>query len=160
MANTSLIILVLFFSFLLFLSGWFLQQQSLNAMQEALNPRLSKPSVSTSKSSKFGFHLLDQTDNTKSRFYGGDVGGKKQKAAYIQFVSEKDKLCNSVMILAELDRLGTVADKILLYPHSWVADEKGTWSRLLKVAEQRYGVVVKAVDPLVEGLPFPSCRCV
>lgn len=76
--------------------------------------------------------------------------------AYIQYVADKGKLCNSIMILAELDRLGTAADKVLLYPHSWVADEEGTWSRLLRVAEQRYGVVVKAVDPLVEGLSSPS----
>lgn len=72
--------------------------------------------------------------------------------AYVQYVAEKDKLCNSIMILAELDRIGTAADKVLLYPHSWVADDEGTWSRLLRVAEQRYGVIVKAVDPLVEGL--------
>lgn len=82
--------------------------------------------------------------------------------AYVQYVADKGKLCNSIMILAELDRLGTAADKVLLYPHSWVADEEGTWSRLLRVAEQRYGVVVKAVDPLVEGLSFssPSIRYV
>lgn len=75
--------------------------------------------------------------------------------AYVQYVADKDKLCNSIMILAELDRMGTAADKVLLYPHSWVADDGGTWSRLLRVAEQRYGVIVKAVDPLVEGLYFP-----
>ncbi|KAI5843498.1 hypothetical protein DFP73DRAFT_478818, partial [Morchella snyderi] len=76
----------------------------------------------------------------------------ERRVAYVQYVSSKEELCNSVMILAELHRLGAVADKMLVYPHSWIADEKGRWNRLLKVAEQRYGVIVKAVEPLIEGM--------
>lgn len=123
-------------------------------MQEALGPRLAKQ-ASPPKSSKPEFQLLDQTDSVNSRLFSKGAGGK-EKVAYVQYVAEKNKLCNSVMVLAELHKLGTVADKVLLYPHSWVGDEKGTWSRLLRVAEQRYGVVVKAVDSLVEGLLLPS----
>lgn len=122
-------------------------------MQAALGTRPASPTMS-SKSSKSGFHLLDQTDSTKSRFFSEGVSGEKKKVAYVQYVSQKEKLCNSVMILAELDRLGTVADKVLFYPHSWVADEAGTWNRLLNTAEQRYGVIVRVADPLIEGF-FP-----
>lgn len=119
-------------------------------MQAALNIHSA---VQPSKSAKPRFHLWGQTDTKNSKLLSGGVGDTGKSVAYVQYVAKKDKLCNSIMILAELDRLGTAADKVLLYPHSWVADEEGTWSRLLRVAEQRYGVVVKAVDPLVEGLP-------
>ena len=47
----------------------------------------------------------------------GGVGNTGKSVAYVQYVAKKDKLCNSIMILAELDRLGTAADKVLLYPH-------------------------------------------
>lgn len=124
-------------------------------MQAALNSRPVAPTARQLKSSKPGFHLWGQTAQKNSRVFSGGTGGSKKTVAYIQYVADKGKLCNSIMILAELDRLETTADKVLLYPHSWVADEEGTWSRLLRVAEQRYGVVVKAVDPLVEGLSFP-----
>lgn len=127
-----------------------MQQRSLNALQMALNLRPATPLPK----SKSRYHLWDQTDNKKSSDF--DRGAGKRKAvAYIQYVAEKDKLCNSIMILAELDRLGTTADKVLFYPHSWVAGDKGTWNRLLGVAEQRYGVVVRAVNPLVDGSSFP-----
>lgn len=118
-------------------------------MQAALNLH---PVVQPSKSVKSRLHLWGQTDTKNSKLLSGGVSDTKKSVAYVQYVAKKDKLCNSIMILAELDRLGTAADKVLLYPHSWVADEEGTWSRLLRVAEQRYGVLVKAVDPLVEGL--------
>lgn len=133
-------------------------------MQAALNPRFATPTAPPSRLSTPRPHLWGQTDRKNSRVFSESVGGRGKTVAYVQYVADKGKLCNSIMILAELDRLGTAADKVLLYPHSWVADKGGTWSRLLRVAEQRYGVVVKAVDPLVEGLSSPppnirSKRC-
>jgi len=136
---------VFFFSFLLFISGWIHQQKSLAALQAALSQPVPTPYVAESSKHKPKppFQLIDQTNNIPV------LRSKKNlKAAHFQFVQEKENVCHSLMVLAELARLGTQADKILLYPKSWVGTEEGTWSRLLKAAGERFKVKVRAVGDL------------
>jgi hypothetical protein len=138
----------LFFSFLLFLSGWVIQQQSLNALRAAMDPAaptlLGRPKAPHREPP---FQLVNQPATVFT-----PVRGKPKKVAHFQYVTEKETLCNSIMVLAELDRTKTIADKVLLYPASWIGDEGGTWSRLLKAAASRYGIKVRAVRPLIEGI--------
>lgn len=136
---------VFFFSFLLFISGWILQQKSLAALQAALSQPVPTPYVvaSSKHKPKQPFQLIDQTNNIPV------LRSKKNlKAAHFQFVEEKENVCHSLMVLAELGRLGTQADKILLYPKSWIGTKEGTWSRLLKAAGERFKVKVRAVGDL------------
>ncbi|PWW79031.1 Glycosyltransferase Family 8 protein [Tuber magnatum] len=140
--------IVFFFSFLLFISGWILQQKSLTALQAAMIQPVPSPHVAASSKHKPKppFQLIDQTNNIPV------LRSKKNlKAAHFQFVQKKENVCHSLMVLAELARLGTGADKILLYPESWIGTEEGTWSRLLKAAEKRFEVKVRAVGGLGGG---------
>ncbi|KAG0126468.1 hypothetical protein HOY82DRAFT_615038 [Tuber indicum] len=137
--------IIFFFSFLLFISGWILQQKSLTNLQAAMRKPVPTPyAVASSKHKpKPPFQLIDQANNIPV------LRSKKSlKAAHFQFVQRKENVCHSLMVLAELARLGTEADKILLYPKSWVGTEEGTWSRLLEAAEKRFKVKVKAVGGL------------
>jgi hypothetical protein len=108
---------------------------------------------------KQSFQLFDQTPSGGA---SSPARGKpKKKVAHFQYVTAKENLCNSIMVLAELDKAGTVADKVLLYPASWVGDESGTWSRLLKAAASRYSIKVRAVGSFIERIsmsPFASVR--
>ncbi|RPB05145.1 hypothetical protein L873DRAFT_948518 [Choiromyces venosus 120613-1] len=137
--------IIFFFSFLLFISGWILQQKSLTALQAAMRQPVPTPYVAESSKHKPKppFQLIDQTNNIPV------LRSKKNlKAAHFQFVQGKENVCHSLMVLAELARFGTEADKILLYPKSWVGTEEGTWSRLLTAAEKRFKVKVRAVGGL------------
>ncbi|GAB7339031.1 hypothetical protein MBLNU457_5694t2 [Dothideomycetes sp. NU457] len=64
------------------------------------------------------------------------------KYAYIQYATEKQYLCNSIMIFESLSKLHTKAAKVMLYPADWdVGPEIGTFqSKLLLRAEADYGV--------------------
>lgn len=63
--------------------------------------------------------------------------------AYVQYVTNENYLCNSLMILEALHRRGTKADRIMMYPDNWqpsedtVMDGK-TVSELLAQARDRY----------------------
>ncbi|KAF1971769.1 nucleotide-diphospho-sugar transferase [Bimuria novae-zelandiae CBS 107.79] len=39
--------------------------------------------------------------------------------AYVQYVTNSNYLCNSLMVLEELHRLGTKAERIMMYPQHW-----------------------------------------
>jgi len=69
------------------------------------------------------------------------------KYAYIQYATEKQYLCNSIMIFESLSKLQTKAAKVMLYPADWdVGPEIGTFqSKLLLRAEADYGVELKPV---------------
>ena len=60
--------------------------------------------------------------------------------AYSQFVTDSDYLCNSVMALEALDRLGSKAARILMYPFEWSLDSNQTTrpNQLLRIAETLY----------------------
>ncbi|KAF2873976.1 nucleotide-diphospho-sugar transferase [Massariosphaeria phaeospora] len=45
--------------------------------------------------------------------------------AYVQYVTNVDYLCNSVMILEALHRTGTKADLLMMYPEEWHLPELG-----------------------------------
>ncbi|KAJ4302810.1 hypothetical protein N0V90_001701 [Kalmusia sp. IMI 367209] len=62
--------------------------------------------------------------------------------AYVQYVTNSNYLCNSLMILEALHRLGTKAERIMMYPEQWkipetsdVADEE---ARFLIQARDQY----------------------
>ncbi|KAF2771421.1 nucleotide-diphospho-sugar transferase, partial [Teratosphaeria nubilosa] len=66
--------------------------------------------------------------------------------AYSTYATGPQHLCNSVMLMGSLLRVGAKADRLLLYTDEWeVEDVNSTEARLLRQARDQYGVRVKAV---------------
>ena len=62
--------------------------------------------------------------------------------AYSQYVTDSNYLCNSVMVFEALNRLGSKADRILMYPEEWdtdIANISDRDSQLLQKARSWYG---------------------
>ncbi|KAI4790642.1 nucleotide-diphospho-sugar transferase, partial [Aureobasidium sp. EXF-8846] len=83
------------------------------------------------------------------------VGGESDdgidwtRFAYVQYVTDKEYLCNSLMMFESLHRLGSKADRVLLYPQQWQLSPKPpTWeSRFLRKAQDDYKVHIVPVRP-------------
>lgn len=69
--------------------------------------------------------------------------------AYVQYATNPDYLCNSVMVFEILHRLNSKADRLLMYPSDYELDEdpetESSNSRLLRKARDRYDVKLKAI---------------
>ncbi|KAL8788921.1 MAG: hypothetical protein Q9213_001444 [Squamulea squamosa] len=69
--------------------------------------------------------------------------------AYFQYATSTAYLCNSVMIFEALHRLGSKADRILLYPEQWdtqIESQSDRDSQLLVKARDWYNVRLVPVD--------------
>lgn len=65
--------------------------------------------------------------------------------AYTQYVTNSNYLCNSVMMFEALDRLGSKADRVMMYPPEWEVPDTNSSStseegKLLRDAKDRYKV--------------------
>lgn len=68
--------------------------------------------------------------------------------AYSQYATSSPYLCNAVMVFEALARLGSKADRILLYPQEWDLDVESSSDRdsqLLVIARDRYDVKLQPV---------------
>ena len=77
--------------------------------------------------------------------------------AYVQYATDPHSLCNAFMIFESLHRLGSKAERVLLYPEEWKAlkdDPDDRTSQLLIRAMNQYGVNLKATQLL--GLDGPT----
>lgn len=77
--------------------------------------------------------------------------------AYVQYATDPHSLCNSFMVFESLKRLGSRADRVLLYPEEWSArkdDPDDRNSQLLVRAKKLYGVKLKPTQLL--GLDGPA----
>ena len=52
------------------------------------------------------------------------------------------------MLFARLKELRTPAQRVLIHPKAWTFGNEGSISRMLRKAEQEYGVKLEAVDTL------------
>ncbi|KAI4231508.1 MAG: hypothetical protein L6R40_007702 [Gallowayella cf. fulva] len=69
--------------------------------------------------------------------------------AYFQYATSSAYLCNSVMIFEALNRLGSKADRILIYPERWdtqIESQSDRDSQLLVKARDWYNVRLVPVD--------------
>jgi hypothetical protein len=69
--------------------------------------------------------------------------------AYVQYVTDKEYLCNSLMMFESLHRLGSKADRVLLYPEQIELYPKvPTWeSMFLRKAQDDYKAHIVPVRP-------------
>ena len=61
--------------------------------------------------------------------------------AYSQYATDEQRLCHSLMIFESLHRLGSKADRVLMYPHTWQNEPADSRiQRLLAKAHNHYQV--------------------
>ncbi|KAH7183146.1 glucose N-acetyltransferase 1 [Fusarium flagelliforme] len=79
-----------------------------------------------------------------------DDGVDWSRFAYIQYVTNEDYLCNSVMIFEALHRLGSKADRLLMYPKGMLAPDapysKTHGGQLLIRARDEYNVTLQPIE--------------
>ncbi|KAF5643222.1 glucose n-acetyltransferase 1 [Fusarium sp. NRRL 52700] len=79
-----------------------------------------------------------------------DEEGDWSRFAYIQYVTNEDYLCNSVMIFEALHRLGSKADRLLMYPQEMLDPEAEHASshggKLLIRARDEYNVTLQPIE--------------
>ncbi|KAJ5714703.1 CAZyme family GT8, partial [Penicillium malachiteum] len=111
-------------------------------------------------STVFGFMtLLRLQRNLTPGNSGSYLGGLSEKQvewsrfAYTQYATDRSYLCNSLMLFEALHRLGSKADRLLMYPSSFLISENDTSieARLLRFARDEYAVKLKPVDVIMKG---------
>ena len=70
--------------------------------------------------------------------------------AYVQYVTNTQYLCNSVMLFAILERLSCRSERLMMYPEGWNADtsegeKENDESRLLRIARDKYKVKLQPI---------------
>ena len=82
------------------------------------------------------------------------------KFAYSQYATDSATLCNAIMVFEALDRLGSKAARVLLYPEQWdltVEGPKDRDSQLLNLASDQYNVRLQPIQLLaVAGSSQPG----
>ncbi|KAG5999445.1 hypothetical protein E4U43_002072 [Claviceps pusilla] len=72
------------------------------------------------------------------------------KFAYVQYVTDSDYLCNSVMIFEALHRFGSRPDRLIMYPSTMMAanpsPDNSDDARLLTEARDEYNVRLRPVE--------------
>lgn len=76
-----------------------------------------------------------------------------RKHAYVMYATDDHNLCNAYMVFESLHRLGSKADRVLLFNPQWATEAQGGKERssvLLTRAEKRFKVKLKPVQLLDE----------
>lgn len=70
--------------------------------------------------------------------------------AYLQYAADLDYLCNAIMLFEALDRLGSQADRLLMFPADMLAHKPTSLrsANLLQTAQNKYKVTLEPIDPL------------
>ncbi|RAK98075.1 nucleotide-diphospho-sugar transferase [Aspergillus ibericus CBS 121593] len=73
--------------------------------------------------------------------------------AYTQYATDRSYLCNSVMMFEALHRLGSKADRVLVYPSRFLMSEsdRSPEARLLRYARDQYAVKLKPIEVILKG---------
>ena len=66
--------------------------------------------------------------------------------AYVQYVTNVPYLCNSVMLFESLHRLGSKADRLLMYPEEMDLSEDTVEGYLLGKARDEYEAVLQPIE--------------
>jgi len=66
--------------------------------------------------------------------------------AYTQYVTDSTYLCNSLMIFESLYRLGSKAERLVMYPEEWSIESESSDAGLLRKARDEYNVKLQPVQ--------------
>ncbi|KAK1059455.1 hypothetical protein LTR12_010499 [Friedmanniomyces endolithicus] len=172
---------VLIFTFLLFFSGYIIQQRTVTGLQAAIRPRIPKPPTpilqlqQQAEDEENGHTELQSSSrlfNNKARIAYTRLSALEdtrtninwQRLAHVQLARNHHDVCNSIMVLAELYRLKSPARRVLMFPQEWAVEKEGkgmrgdfsdpflaSSRRLLRMAARRYGVELRPVGSVVNG---------
>lgn len=166
---------VVFFTLLLFLSGFVYQQQTVKGLQDAIKPRIPQapPSIRAQEPEDEGIELQ------QSRFYGKQSTRARitytdfdrdvhsagaaidwTRLAHIQLVKNHHEMCSAIMVLADLHVMRSPARRVLLFPKEWAAEKKAmkgdvsdpyldSTRRLMRMAARRYRVELRPIEPIL-----------
>lgn len=161
---------VFFFTVLLFLSGYVIQQRTVKGLQTALKPRIPQPPPSLNaqqptenilKPSRLfgreGGHVAYADFDRDVHDSGADINW--QRLAHIQLVKHHHDVCSAIMIMAELHIQKSPARRLLLFPKAWAEEKKAdkgdisdpyldSTRRLMRMAARRYHVELHPIDPM------------
>lgn len=163
---------VVFFTLLLFLSGFVYQQQTVKGLQDAIRPKFPQAPPSP------GVQQPESVELQRSRFFGKQAAGARitytdldrdvhsagadinwNRLAHIQLVSNHHDVCSAIMLLAELHAMRSPARRVLMFPKEWAEEKKAmkgdvsdpyldSTRRLLRMAARRYRVELLPTDPI------------
>jgi alpha-N-acetylglucosamine transferase len=68
------------------------------------------------------------------------------KYAYTQYVTNSIYLCNSLMVFESLHRLGSKAERLMMYPEEWSIEAESSDAWLLRRARDEYNVKLQPVQ--------------
>lgn len=92
--------------------------------------------------------------------HGSDGPTDWSRYAYVQYCTDVHSMCNAYMVFEALNRLGSKAERVLLYPEQWNAendDENDRNSQLLIRAKANFGVKLKPTQLLgLDGVASPG----
>lgn len=148
------------FTFLLFLSGYVLQQQTVRSLQAVIKPQpvVVQPPPSPVLAKHFGTppgHSFYDKYLASNRPKGGWA-----KVAYVQLIREHLHVCNALMLFAVLEDQESMAQRVIMYPKGWdarVSDQQAlnpqieTSKRLLRDAAKNYRVMLQPVEPMLKS---------
>ncbi|KAL8670810.1 MAG: hypothetical protein Q9168_004671 [Polycauliona sp. 1 TL-2023] len=148
---------VFMFTFLLFLSGYVLQQQTVHSLQAIIKPQpITVPPPSPVLAKHFGTppgHSFYDKYLASNRPKGGWA-----KVAYVQLVREHLHVCNALLLFSALENQESMAQRIIMYPQEWdVATSEAldpqieTSKRLLRKAAKEYKVMLQPVEPILKA---------
>jgi hypothetical protein len=76
----------------------------------------------------------------------GDSPTDWSRFAYVQYVTNEAYLCNSVMLFETLHRLGSKADRLMMYPNNIDLKSDSHGSKLLQKAQNNYSVKLMPIE--------------
>ncbi|KXT15293.1 hypothetical protein AC579_4853 [Pseudocercospora musae] len=164
---------VVFFTLLLFLSGYVLQQRTVKGLQDAVRPRIPQRApgsdaqepeiVELSRSRLFGENGGERIVRTDfDREVHSLAAGQSldwNRLAHIQLVRNHHDVCSAIMVLAELHKQKSPARRVLLFPKAWAEQKKAekgetedpyvqSTRRLMRLAARRYHVELHPIAPI------------
>lgn len=114
---------IFIFTFLLFLSGYVLQQQSVRSIQQALKPpQDSEYPLARHGSGSTYRNARRDTSYDQSYVHNDRQQDNNGNYAYIQLLSTPDpsNICSAILFFHHLSKNGTaVQDRLFMYPQEW-----------------------------------------
>lgn len=118
------------------------------------NPKMSTKTVraAVALGAVLGVLTLLQIRRTSNRNPNLTIQFGKQvdwsRFAYTQYVTDTNYLCNSLMLFEALQRLGSKADRLLMYPDDFsvAADDSSREAKLLRIARDKYGAKLRPIQ--------------
>ena len=149
------------FTFLLFLSGYVLQQQSVRSIQHAIRPPPPPPppaAVPVGAYQGAGQEVFSDSlaDKQHKRDDAGSTQATTGNFAYLQLLSTPDPsdICSAILFFKHLATNGTaVQDRLFMYPREWdlmptkeLTEPVATALSLLRTASLEYGIWLLPID--------------